>query len=99
MSAPHELEIKMSNGLASIQVNDKNRFYVALFPVLCNAMSNPADLKRLIANPTETLKANNVEIGAAQISCNWVESTNTLCVHVTKSSTKWHGSIQLSLDP
>lgn len=72
--------------------------YDVVLGALGKALKDPAYRNKLLADPTATIKAEGADIGNAVVKMDWVESTNSLNVHVANGGADWSGAILLKLE-
>jgi len=72
--------------------------YDVILSSLGKAIKDPAYRTKLLANPNATLKGDGADVGKAQIKLDWVESTNSLNVHVANGGADWSGAILLKIE-
>ncbi len=72
--------------------------YDALVPALTKAIKDPAYRTKLLHAPDATLAADGVVLGHATVDMAWVESTNSLNIHVKNAGANWTGAILLKLE-
>jgi hypothetical protein len=71
--------------------------YEALLKPLSKAIKDPAYRGKFFQDPNGTLKEEGVQIGNAQVSLDWVTSSNTLVVNVANGGADWNGAMQINI--
>ena len=72
--------------------------YEDLTKQLARAITDPGYRQQLLRDPNGTLRGQGVDIGKADVSLNWLDSTNCLNIHVKHGGADWNGAILLKLE-
>ena len=71
--------------------------YDALLKPLSKAIHDPVYRGKFFQDPNGLLKEEGVPIGNAQVSLDWVGSSNTLVVNVANGGADWNGAMQINI--
>lgn len=72
--------------------------YDDILKQLSRAITDTGYRQQLLKDPNGTLKSQGVDIGKANVDMTWVESTNSLNIHVKNGGADWSGAILLKLE-
>jgi hypothetical protein len=72
--------------------------YEDLSKQLVRAISDQGYRQNLLKDPSGTLKSAGVDTGGAKVDLSWVESTNSLNIHITNGGANWSGAILLKIE-
>jgi len=72
--------------------------YDTILAALGKSIKDPAYRNKLLANPDATLKAEGADMGKASVKLDWVETTNSLNVHIKNGGANWSGAILLKIE-
>jgi hypothetical protein len=71
--------------------------YEKLAATLARCARDTGYRDRLVRDPNATLKADGVDIGAAKIKMDWIETTNCMNVSVENGGANWNGALLLNI--
>ena len=71
--------------------------YEKLAATLARCAREPNYRDRLLRDPNGTLKADGVDMGAAKVKMDWIDSTNCMNVLVENGGANWNGALLLNI--